>query len=89
MKFQYVNSQGGDVMGKIKSLKRQVEKLSPDELAAFRRWYAAFDAKAWGRQFEADVKGGRLMLWLRMHFALTLLVEGNIFDFPTGLHFAF
>ena len=26
----------------------------------FRRWYAAFDAETWDRQFEADVKAGKL-----------------------------
>ena len=40
----------------------QIEKLSPEELAAFRIWYAAFDAEAWNRQFEADVKAGKLDL---------------------------
>jgi len=24
------------------------------------RWYASFDAEAWDRQFEADVKAGKL-----------------------------
>jgi hypothetical protein len=38
----------------------EIEKLTPDELAAFRSWYAAFDAEAWDRQFEADVKAGKL-----------------------------
>jgi hypothetical protein len=30
------------------------------ELAEFRKWYAEFDAQAWDRQFEADVKAGKL-----------------------------
>lgn len=47
-------------MSKIESIEEQIEKLSPDELAAFRRWYAAFDAEIWDRQFEADVKAGKL-----------------------------
>lgn len=47
-------------MNKIESIEQQIEKLSPKELAAFRRWYAAFDAEVWDRQFEADVKTGKL-----------------------------
>ena len=47
-------------MSKIEAIEEQIEKLSPDELAAFRRWYAAFDAESWDRQFETDVKAGKL-----------------------------
>jgi hypothetical protein len=47
-------------MSKIESIEQQIEKLSPEELATFRRWYAAFDAEVWDRQFEADVKAGKL-----------------------------
>ena len=37
-----------------------MEELSSEELAKFRQWFAAFDAEAWDRQFEADVKAGKL-----------------------------
>lgn len=47
-------------MSKVEAIEQQIEKLSPAELAAFRRWYAAFDAETWDRQFEADVKAGKL-----------------------------
>ena len=47
-------------MSKVEAIEQQIEKLSPEELAAFRSWYAAFDAEAWDRQFEADVKAGKL-----------------------------
>ena len=47
-------------MSKVELIEQQIEKLSPTELAAFRSWYAAFDAEAWDRQFEADVKAGKL-----------------------------
>ena len=47
-------------MSKVEAIEQQIEKLSPGELAAFRRWYVAFDAEGWDRQFEADVKAGRL-----------------------------
>ncbi len=47
-------------MSKIEAIEEQIENLSPDELAAFRQWYASFDAEAWDRQFEIDVKAGKL-----------------------------
>jgi len=47
-------------MSKVEAIEQQIEQLSSDELAAFRRWYAAFDAEAWDRQFEVDVKAGNL-----------------------------
>jgi hypothetical protein len=50
----------GEIMSKIESIEQQIEKLSSEELAAFRRWYAAFDAEVWDRQFETDVKAGKL-----------------------------
>jgi len=37
-----------------------VSKLSREELSAFRTWFAEFDAEAWDRQFDEDVRAGRL-----------------------------
>jgi hypothetical protein len=47
-------------MGKIEHIEQQISLLSPEELAVFRRWYAAFDADAWDRQIAADAEAGRL-----------------------------
>ena len=47
-------------MGKIENLEQQVRALSAEELARFREWFAQFDAEAWDRQLEADVKAGKL-----------------------------
>ena len=47
-------------MGKVQGIERQVKALSPQEFAEFRDWFAAFDAEAWDRQFEADAKLGKL-----------------------------
>nr|WP_281719710.1 hypothetical protein [Nitrosomonas nitrosa] len=47
-------------MGKVEAIEQEIEKFSPTELAALRIGYAAFDAEAWNRQFEADVKVGKL-----------------------------
>jgi hypothetical protein len=47
-------------MEKVEKVEREVQEFSTEELARFRQWFAAFDAEAWDRQFEADVKAGKL-----------------------------
>ena len=47
-------------MTKVESLEREVEALSPEELAAFREWFATHDADAWDKQIERDVRAGKL-----------------------------
>ena len=47
-------------MSKVENLEKQIQQLSPEELAEFRRWYAEFDADLWDRQFELDAKSGKL-----------------------------
>ena len=37
-----------------------VRRLPKKELARFRKWFAAYDAATWDRQFEQDVATGRL-----------------------------
>jgi hypothetical protein len=47
-------------MSTVEELEAAVKRLSPEERAAFRAWYAEFDAIDWDRQLEADVAAGRL-----------------------------
>jgi len=47
-------------MGRVERIEGQVKNLQRNELAAFREWFAAFDAQAWDRHFEADVIAGKL-----------------------------
>lgn len=47
-------------MTKIETLEMQIEQLSPQELRAFRRWFAEFDAELWDQELERDVVGGKL-----------------------------
>lgn len=47
-------------VSKVESLEREVAKLTPQELAAFREWFANYDADAWDLQIESDVKAGKL-----------------------------
>ena len=37
-----------------------VADLSAAELARFRAWFDKFDAQAWDKQFEEDVRAGKL-----------------------------
>lgn len=47
-------------MSKVENLERQIQQLTPEELAEFRRWFAEFDARLWDQQFAADVEAGKL-----------------------------
>lgn len=47
-------------MSTLQDLERTVKQLSTEDLAAFRAWFAEFDAQTWDQQFEQDVKTGRL-----------------------------
>ena len=47
-------------MSIVEILERQVEQLNPKELAEFRNWFLEFEADAWDRQIEQDVKAGKL-----------------------------
>lgn len=47
-------------MSTVHEIEAAVKKLSPQDLSVFREWFADFDAAAWDKQFEADVKAGKL-----------------------------
>lgn len=47
-------------MSTILEIEQAVRQLPAEDLAAFRAWFAEFDAGVWDRQFEEDVAAGRL-----------------------------
>lgn len=47
-------------MGKIEKIEHQIEALTAQELAEFRRWYREFDAEAWDRQVQDDIQANKL-----------------------------
>ena len=47
-------------MSKVEALEREVQKLTPEELASFRDWFTEYDWQAWDRQIERDAAEGRL-----------------------------
>ncbi|MEH1869529.1 MAG: hypothetical protein V7K69_31660 [Nostoc sp.] len=62
----------------LKELELAVSQLSPEDLAAFRTWFAEFDAAAWDKQIEKDVAAGRLDVLAEK--ALKHLREGRCTD---------
>lgn len=47
-------------MSKIEQIEKEIQALTPEELAAFRKWFLEFDAAIWDRQIEEDVRAGKL-----------------------------
>jgi hypothetical protein len=47
-------------MADVRKIEREIRDLSPEELAAFRKWFREFDAEAWDRQIEEDIRAGKL-----------------------------
>ena len=47
-------------MTSLQEVEEAIRRLPSDELAAFRVWFAEFDAAVWDRELEQDVRSGRL-----------------------------
>ena len=47
-------------MTTVAEIEQAIAHLPKDELLTFRSWFEEFDAEAWDRQFEADVREGKL-----------------------------
>jgi len=47
-------------MPNIQEIESAILLLSKDDLTNFRNWFDKFDAKLWDKQFENDVKSGKL-----------------------------
>lgn len=47
-------------MENVDKLERQVKALSPEELAAFRQWFLAYEWEGWDRQLDQDIAAGKL-----------------------------
>ncbi len=65
-------------MGILEEIEAAIQQLSPEDMLAFRAWYAEFDASSWDRQIAADDAAGRLD-WL-VHEALDDLDAGRCTD---------
>jgi hypothetical protein len=47
-------------MSTVSEIEQAVRQLSELDLAAFRAWFAEYDAQLWDEQFERDVAAGKL-----------------------------
>jgi hypothetical protein len=47
-------------MAKLKEIEEAVSNLQQKELAEFRAWFEEFDAVVWDKQFDEDVRLGKL-----------------------------
>jgi hypothetical protein len=48
------------MMTTMEAIKSAVSKLKPQDLARFRAWFEEYDATVWDKQFEDDVRSGKL-----------------------------
>jgi len=60
-------------MTKIEALEREVENLTPEELAAFREWFIEHDWHVWDDEFARDAAAGKLD-----RFAAEVLEEAKL-----------
>jgi len=47
-------------MSTVQEIEDAVRQLTADQRAAFRAWFAEFDAQEWDRRIESDVATGKL-----------------------------
>jgi len=47
-------------VSEVEQIEQRIESLLHDDLAKFRAWFVAFDARTWDEQIEADRKAGKL-----------------------------
>lgn len=47
-------------MTTLAEIEQTVRSLAPEDLAAFRAWFANYDADAWDDEIAADVASGKL-----------------------------
>jgi hypothetical protein len=45
---------------RVQEIEQRIKALSAEELTALRDWFVRFDAEVWDRQFETDVRAGKL-----------------------------
>ena len=56
----HTDSFGGMGMNKVHEIQYAIQRLSKEDMVALREWFEQFDAEEWDRQFEEDVKSGKL-----------------------------
>ncbi|MGA2032634.1 MAG: hypothetical protein ABSG68_10280 [Thermoguttaceae bacterium] len=65
-------------MSTVDEIEQAIRNLGPQDLAALRQWFAAFDAELWDRQMAEDMAAGQLD-WLAEE-GLRAISEGRCTD---------
>ncbi len=47
-------------MSRVEEIEGQIQRLTAEELANLREWFAQFDAENWDRQLDVDARAGKL-----------------------------
>jgi hypothetical protein len=47
-------------MSRVEQIEAEIQRMSSEDLALFRAWFAEFDWESWDRQFAEDVNAGKL-----------------------------
>lgn len=47
-------------MGKLDDIQTLIYDLTQDERARLREWFDEYDGDSWDRQFDSDVKSGKI-----------------------------
>ena len=47
-------------MSELEELEKRIRKLTPQDLAKLRAWFAEFDHALWDRQIASDAETGKL-----------------------------
>lgn len=47
-------------MDNLQEIEKKISGFSENELSLFRKWFEEFDANLWDKQFEKDVRSGKL-----------------------------
>ena len=74
-------------MSRVEQIEGQVKSLSANELKAFRKWFARYDAEIWDRQIEADANNGKLRSLAELRCAITTAGIPPSCESPLGPRF--
>jgi len=47
-------------MTRLEKLEREAQRLTRDEMVAFRAWFREYDSDAWNRRIEEEIQTGKL-----------------------------
>ena len=67
-------------MTKVEILEKEVQRLSHEELAAFRNWFHEYDWQVWDQQIERDSAEGKLDRLVMVQLGVTACAASHSAD---------